>query len=49
VRLDQIESWVAEEPAAIEDADALLAESRERIEDWNELGRRLCSAFLRAR
>jgi GMP synthase (glutamine-hydrolysing) len=49
VRLDQIESWVAEEPAAIEDADALLAESRERIEAWNDLGRRLCSAFLRAR
>jgi GMP synthase (glutamine-hydrolysing) len=46
VRLDQIESWAAEEPDAVGDVDALLAESRRRIADWNELGRRLCAAFL---
>ncbi len=46
VRLEQIESWVAEEPDAVGDAEALLAESRARIESWNELGRRLCAAFL---
>jgi GMP synthase (glutamine-hydrolysing) len=46
VRLEQIESWVAEEPAAVGDADAFLAESRERIDAWNDLGRRLCAAFV---
>ena len=46
VRLEQIESWAAEEPHAVGDLDALLAESRRRIHDWNELGRRLCTAFL---
>ncbi len=46
VRLEQIESWVVEEPDAVADVDAFLAESRARIDDWNELGRRLCTAFL---
>ena len=46
VRLEQIESWAAEEPHAVPDLDALLAESRARIGEWNELGRRLCTAFL---
>ncbi|MGH3071109.1 MAG: type 1 glutamine amidotransferase [Gaiellaceae bacterium] len=46
VRLEQIESWVAEEPDAVADPDAFLAETRERIDGWNELGRRLCAAFL---
>ena len=46
VRLEQIESWAAEEPDAIADVDALLDESRRRIDGWNELGRRLCTAFL---
>jgi GMP synthase (glutamine-hydrolysing) len=46
VRLEQIESWAAEEPHAVGDMQAFLAESRTRIDAWNELGRRLCSAFL---
>lgn len=46
VRLEQIESWAAEEPDAVGDVDAFLAESRRRIDDWNDLGRRLCGAFL---
>jgi GMP synthase (glutamine-hydrolysing) len=48
VRLEQIESWAAEEPPAVGDLDAFLEESRRRIGDWNELGRRLCAAFLGA-
>jgi GMP synthase (glutamine-hydrolysing) len=47
VTLAQVESWVAEEPAAA-DGDRLLAETRERIEAWNDLGRRLCGAFVEA-
>jgi GMP synthase (glutamine-hydrolysing) len=46
VRLEQIESWAAEEPDAIANVDALLEESRRHIGDWNDLGRRLCTAFL---
>ena len=48
VRGDQVESWLAEDPDDVADPAALRAATRERIEDWNELGRRLCSAFLRA-
>ncbi len=47
VTLAQVESWVAEEPEA-SDGERLLAETRERIESWNDLGRRLCSAFVEA-
>jgi GMP synthase-like glutamine amidotransferase len=46
VRLEQIESWAAEEPHAVGDVEAFVAESRTRIDAWNELGRRLCTAFL---
>jgi GMP synthase (glutamine-hydrolysing) len=46
VRLEQIESWAAEEPHAVGDVAAFVEESRRRIDDWNELGRRLCAAFL---
>ena len=43
----QIRSWVdEEEPAVPGGAEALLAETRERIGEWNELGRKLCSSFL---
>ena len=48
VRAEQVESWLAEDPDDVADSAALRAATRERIEDWNELGRRLCSAFLRA-
>jgi GMP synthase (glutamine-hydrolysing) len=46
VRLEQVESWAAEEPDAVGDVDAFVAEARRRIDGWNELGRRLCTAFL---
>ena len=48
VRAEQVESWLAEDPDDVADPQALLAATRERIESWNELGRRLCSAFLTA-
>jgi GMP synthase (glutamine-hydrolysing) len=48
VRAEQVESWLAEDPDDVADPAALLAATRERIAAWNELGRRLCSAFLRA-
>ena len=45
VTLPQIELWTEQnedEPAP----RGLLSESRRRIGEWNELGRRLCGAFL---
>ena len=47
VRGEQVEAWLAEEPEDVPEPQALLAATRERIAAWNELGRRLCSAFLR--
>jgi GMP synthase (glutamine-hydrolysing) len=46
VTLDQIEGWLKEDEPAPIDRAALLAETRERIESWNELGRTLCDAFV---
>lgn len=46
VRAAQVESWLAEDPDDVADPVALRAETRERIESWNELGRRLCTVFL---
>jgi GMP synthase (glutamine-hydrolysing) len=48
VRAKQVESWLAEDPADVADPEALRRATRERIAAWNELGRELCSAFLRA-
>lgn len=48
VRAEQVESWLAEDPDDVADPAGLRAATRERIEDWNELGRGLCSAFLQA-
>jgi hypothetical protein len=44
-----VSGWIEEapdEPPA--GAEALLAETRERIEEWMRLGRGLCGAFLDA-
>jgi GMP synthase (glutamine-hydrolysing) len=41
-----IESWLGEDPDDVADREALRAETEERIDAWNELGRRLCGAFL---
>jgi GMP synthase (glutamine-hydrolysing) len=48
VRAQQVETWLAEDPDDVDDPAALRAATRERIVAWNELGRRLCSAFLAA-
>ena len=46
VEARQVEAWLSEDPGDVADAPALLAETRQRIGEWNELGRRLCAAFL---
>ena len=46
VTLAQVEGWIAEDEEPIPvDREALLAETRERIDAWNVLGRELCTAF----
>jgi GMP synthase (glutamine-hydrolysing) len=44
----QLERWIADESDPPPDPERLRAETRERIGGWNELGRRLCRAFLTA-
>jgi GMP synthase (glutamine-hydrolysing) len=46
VTFDQIERWTDEPEEVPVDAEAVLAETRERITEWNELGRDLCNAFV---
>ncbi len=46
VTLEQIESWLEGDDATPVDRAALLAETRERMEEWNALGRELCDAFV---
>jgi GMP synthase (glutamine-hydrolysing) len=44
---EQILGWVDEDEREVPvGREALLAETRERISEWNELGRSICSAFL---
>jgi GMP synthase (glutamine-hydrolysing) len=43
VTLTQIESWVSDDEPVPEE---LVAETRERIGTWNELGRELCNGFV---
>ena len=47
VTLAQVQGWIEEddEPFPV-DGDALLTETRARIEEWNALGRSLCAAFV---
>ena len=47
VTLAQVEQWIVEEPDA-SDGERLRAETREKIEAWNDLGRSLCGAFVEA-
>lgn len=44
----QLERWIADKSDPPADPDVLLAETRAKICAWNELGRRLCRAFLAA-
>ncbi len=46
VTAEQLEGWVADKSDPPPDAAGLLAETVDKIERWNELGRSLCSAFL---
>jgi hypothetical protein len=50
VTIQQVEQWIvdAEDPPPAGSEDALRAESREKIGEWNTLGRTLCGAFLEA-
>jgi GMP synthase-like glutamine amidotransferase len=43
----QLDRWIAED-GKIPDPKGMRAETRERIGEWNDLGRRLCGAFLSA-
>ncbi len=42
----QVEQWLGEDPDDVADAETLRRETAARIEDWNELGRKLCRSFL---
>jgi GMP synthase-like glutamine amidotransferase len=44
----QLERWFADKSDLPTDRERLQAQTRERIGGWNELGRRLCRAFLGA-
>jgi GMP synthase (glutamine-hydrolysing) len=44
----QLERWMADESDPPPDREAMRAETRRRIGGWNDLGRRLCRAFLAA-
>jgi GMP synthase (glutamine-hydrolysing) len=44
----QLVRWIADESDPPSDAEAMREETRRRIGSWNELGRRLCRAFLAA-
>ncbi len=46
VTLAQVQSWVDEKEEVPVDDGALMAETRERIGTWNDLGRELCGAFV---
>jgi GMP synthase (glutamine-hydrolysing) len=47
VTLEQVEGWATEDQhELLVPKDAFLAETRERIAGWNELGRELCGAFV---
>ena len=46
IRLEQIEKWMSQ--GARPNGDAIVAELRERIDDWQAFGAQLLRAFLRA-
>jgi GMP synthase (glutamine-hydrolysing) len=46
VTLGMVEAWLREDPDDVADLAVLRSETRERIREWNEHGRRLCEAFL---
>jgi GMP synthase-like glutamine amidotransferase len=46
VRRDQLLAWFRDEPTLPKPLEALAAELDEKLAGWQELGRRLCRAFL---
>ena len=44
----QLERWITDKTDLPPDPEGLRRETREQIGTWNELGRRLCGAFLAA-
>jgi hypothetical protein len=44
----QLERWIDDESDPPPDPAGLRTETRKRIGEWNELGRRLCRSFLAA-
>src|SRR5438270_224145 len=46
VTATQLDGWLADKDDPPPDAERLRAETNEKIERWNELGRLLCGAFL---
>jgi GMP synthase (glutamine-hydrolysing) len=46
VTQDMIEAWLAEDPDDVEDPEAMRRDTNVHIGAWNEVGRRLCRAFL---
>ena len=49
VTLAQVEGWAREDEEELPvERDAFLTETRDRIEEWNALGRDLCGAFVEA-
>ena len=46
VTLAQVQGWLEDDEPIPLDRERLLADTRERIDPWNELGRTLCDAFV---
>jgi hypothetical protein len=46
VTLKQVEGWLQEDEPFEFDRPALRAQTLERIDEWNDLGRTLCDAFI---
>jgi GMP synthase (glutamine-hydrolysing) len=46
VTLPQVQGWVDEKETVPVDAEKLMAETRERMPAWNDVGRTLCDAFV---
>jgi GMP synthase (glutamine-hydrolysing) len=46
VKFEQIEQWIDEAGSEV-DGEALRAATRDRIDDWNALGRELCTGFCK--
>jgi GMP synthase-like glutamine amidotransferase len=46
VTIETVQTWIDEREPVDVDWNALLAESQQRMETWNKLGRTICDAFI---